>query len=53
MITMRIMLVLDDNKLSYELSGHFAKVGDPHAVNDSSILPENFHKNVFLAKNFY
>ena len=51
-ITNRIVRVLDVKKVADELSGAFVKVGAPQADNDNSNPPENFHKNVFLAKSF-
>ena len=36
-------------KVTFELSGPFAKFGAPHTDNDSSNPPENFHKK----KRFY
>ena len=52
MITMRNVRVMDVNKVVNELSCPYAKVGAPQADNDSSNPPENFHKNVFIAKSF-
>ena len=52
MIAMRFVWVLDDKKVTYELSGPIAKVGAPEADNDSSNPPENVHKMVFLLKIF-
>ena len=49
MILMMTVWVLDVNKVAYDLSGPF--VGAPETDNDSSNPPENFHINVFLAKN--
>ena len=43
MKTMEIVRLLDVKKVAYELPGPFAKVGAPHAGNDSSSFPENFH----------
>ena len=51
MITMRILRVLDVEKVAYELSGSFARVGAPQADNDTK-GPEDFHKNIFLVKTF-
>ena len=39
------------NKVAYEPSGPFAKVGGPQANNDSSKPPVKFHKKI-LAKSF-
>ena len=50
-VTMCIVLVLDVKKVAYELSVAFAKVEDPPADNDSSMTPENVHRNVCLAKS--
>ena len=52
MITIWIVWALEVNKLAYQLSDFFAKVGTPQAHNDSRNLPKNIHKNIFLLKNF-
>ena len=51
-IIIRIVRVLDVKEVAYELSGPFSKVGASQADNDSSHPPENFNRNVFLAKIF-
>ena len=48
MIPMKIVCVLAVNKVSYDLSGPFAKFGASQADNDTSNPPDFFHKNIFL-----
>ena len=50
--TISIVQVSDVKEVAYELSGPFSKVGASQADNDSSHPPENFNRNVFLAKIF-
>ena len=47
MIITGFMWVFDVKKVAYELSGHFAKFGDPQADINNSNTPEMFHKNAF------
>ena len=53
MKTMRIVWVLDVEKVENELSGPFAEVGAPQTDNESSNPHEIFHKNIFLVQFFY
>ena len=47
MITMRIVLVLDVEKVAYELPSHFAKFRAPQANNDASTPSANVQKTFF------